>query len=176
MIRVVSLVALALLSLPSLAEGDPPAEVTALCARYAECQLFDFAPPVEDPAATTAACIEARQGPYDAIAAANNAECDQLNALFLTGSACNAALSCEALTDDEDSCTTERAAFVSLYFQIGETCVAGEAPPAAIEGWNCNRTYYGGDDGFVTMFQAIEMGARALVATLKTQGRAEPEQ
>ncbi len=36
--------------------------------------------------------------------------------------------------------------------------------------------YYGGDDGFVTMFQAIEMGARALVATLKTQGRAEPEQ
>lgn len=34
--------------------------------------------------------------------------------------------------------------------------------------------YYGGDDGFVTMFEAIETGARALVADLKTQGRAEP--
>jgi protein-tyrosine phosphatase len=33
--------------------------------------------------------------------------------------------------------------------------------------------YYGGDEGFVTMFEAIEKGARALVDDLRTQGRAE---
>jgi protein-tyrosine phosphatase len=31
--------------------------------------------------------------------------------------------------------------------------------------------YYGGDDGFVTMFHAIETGAKALVGDLRTRGR-----